>query len=48
MTDQRTSAVLDSGKVAAIDGGAEAARIAKQLVTKWEKARSPAPPPKQD
>jgi len=47
VTDLKTSIVLDSGKVTAIDGGAAAARIAKQLVTKWEKARSPSAPPKQ-
>ena len=48
VTDQRTSVVLDSGKVTAIDGGAAATRIAKQLVTKWQKVRSPATPHKQD
>jgi hypothetical protein len=40
VTDPRTTRVLDSGKVTAIDGGAAAARIAKQLVNKWAKARS--------
>jgi S1-C subfamily serine protease len=40
VTDPRTSRVLDSGKVTAIDGGAAGARIAKQLVNKWAKARS--------
>ena len=48
VTALKTSVLLDSGKVTAIDGGAAAPRIAKQLVTKWEKARPPAVPPKQD
>jgi len=39
VTDSRTSRVLDSGKVTAVDGGAAAGRIAKQLVSKWVKAR---------
>jgi hypothetical protein len=40
VTDSRTSRVLDSGKVTAIDGGAAAGKIAKQLVSKWAKART--------
>ena len=39
VTDPKTSRVLDSGKVTAIDGGVAAARIAKQLVPKWAKVR---------
>jgi hypothetical protein len=48
VTDSRTSRVLEAGKVTAIDGGAAAGRIAKQLVSKWAKARraEPEPPPK--
>ena len=46
VTDSRTSRVLDSGKVTAIDGGAAAGRIAKQLVIKWVKARRPESSPK--
>jgi len=41
VTDSKTSILLDSGKVTAIDGGAAAGRIAKQLVTKWVQARKP-------
>jgi len=41
VTDPKTSRVRDSSKVTAIDGGAAAARIAKQLVTSWAKARGP-------
>lgn len=43
VTDPKTSRILDSGKVTAIDGGAAAARIAKQLVSKWVKVRAPQP-----
>jgi hypothetical protein len=43
VTDPKTSRVLDSGKVTAIDGGAAAARIAKQLVSKWAKVRQGEP-----
>lgn len=39
--DAKTSILLDSGKVTAIDGGAAAGQIAKQLVTKWTKVRQP-------
>jgi hypothetical protein len=39
VTDPRTSRVLDSGKVIAIDGGAAATGIAKQLASKWAKVR---------
>jgi hypothetical protein len=48
VTDSRTSRVLDSGKVTAIDGGAAAGKIAKQLVSKWAKVRreEPASKPK--
>jgi len=46
VTDPRTSRLLDSGKVTAIDGGAAAARIAKQLVSKWAKARKAETAPK--
>jgi hypothetical protein len=46
VTDQRTSVLLDSGKVTAIDAGAAAARIVKQLVSKRAKARSPDAAPK--
>jgi hypothetical protein len=46
VTDSRTSRVLDSGKVTAIDGGAAAGKIAKQLVSKWAKARAAEPAPK--
>jgi len=41
VTDSKTSILLDSGKVTAIDGGAAAGKIAKQLVTKWGKVREP-------
>lgn len=41
VTDSKTSIVLDTGKVTAIDGGAAAGTIAKQLVTKWAKIRQP-------
>ena len=41
VTDSKTSILLDSGKVTAIDGGAAAGKIAKQLVTKWAKVRQP-------
>jgi hypothetical protein len=37
VTDPKTSRVLDSGKVIAIDGGVAAGGIAKQLVSKWAK-----------
>ena len=43
VTDSKTSIVLDSGKVTAIDGGAAAGKIAKQLVSKWVKIRQPEP-----
>jgi S1-C subfamily serine protease len=46
VTDSRTSRVLDSGKVTAIDGGAAAGQIAKQLVSKWAKGRRAEPVPK--
>jgi hypothetical protein len=45
VTDSKTSRVLDSGKVTAIDGGAAAGKIAKQLVSKWAKARAAEPAP---
>jgi hypothetical protein len=41
VVDSKTSIVLDSGKVTAIDGGAAAGRIAKQLVSNWAKIRQP-------
>jgi hypothetical protein len=41
VTDSKTSIVLDSGKITAIDGGAAAGKIAKQLVSKWAKIRQP-------
>jgi len=41
VTDAKTSRVLDAGKVTAIDGNGAAGRIAKQLVVKWTKARTP-------
>jgi len=43
VTDPKTSIVLDSGKVTAIDGGVAAVKIAKQLVGKWSKIRRAAP-----
>jgi hypothetical protein len=43
VTDPKTSRVLDSGKVISIDGGAAARGIAKQLVSKWAKARRAEP-----
>jgi hypothetical protein len=46
VTDSRTSRVLDSGKVTAIDGGAAAGKIAKQLVSKWARAREAEAAPK--
>jgi len=46
VTDSKTSRVLDSGKVTAVDGGAAAGKIAKQLVNEWAKARTPEPSPK--
>jgi hypothetical protein len=45
VTDSKTSIVLDSGKVTAIDGGAAAGKIAKQLVEKWTKVRRVEPEP---
>jgi hypothetical protein len=39
VTDAKTSLLLDSGKVTAVDGSAAAGKIAKQLVGKWEKVR---------
>jgi hypothetical protein len=39
VTDSKTSIVLDTGKVTAIDGTAAAGKIAKQLVAKWGKLR---------
>ena len=41
VVDSKTSIVLDSGKVTAIDGGSAAGTIAKQLVGKWAKVRQP-------
>ena len=41
VADSKTSIVLDSGKVTAIDGNAAAGKIAKQLVTNWGKVRQP-------
>ncbi len=46
VVDSRTSRVVDSGKVTAIDGGVAAAKIAKQLVGKWAKARGAEAAPK--
>jgi len=43
VTDSKTSLVLDTGKVTAIDGNAAAGKIAKQLVTKWVKLRRSEP-----
>ena len=43
VTDSKTSRVLESGKVTAIDGNAAAGRIAKQLVTRWVKERRAKP-----
>ncbi len=43
VTDSKTSIVLDAGKVTAIDGGAAAGTIAKQLVSSWTKIRQPEP-----
>jgi hypothetical protein len=39
VTDLKTSIILDSGKVTAIDGNSAAGKIAKQLVTNWIKVR---------
>jgi len=39
VTDSRTSVVLESGKVTAIDGNAASGKIAKQLVGEWLKVR---------
>jgi len=39
VSDTRTSIVLETGKVTAINGGAAAGRIATELVSKWAKAR---------
>jgi len=44
--DSKTSRILDAGKVTAIDGGAAAGKIAKQLVAKWSKVRGAGPPSK--
>ncbi len=41
VTYSKTSILLDSGKVTAIDGGAAAGMIAKLLVSKWAKVRQP-------
>jgi len=43
VTDSRTSAVLESGKVTAIDGNAASEKIAKQLVVEWVKVRQAQP-----
>jgi len=43
VTDSKTSIVLDSGKVTAVDGAAAAGKIAKLLVSKWAKIRQPEP-----
>ncbi len=43
VVDSKTSLVLDSGKVTAIDGNAAAEKIAKQLVSNWAKIRRVAP-----
>jgi hypothetical protein len=43
VTDLKTSILLDSGKVTAIDGGVAAGKIAKQLVEKWTIGRKPEP-----
>ena len=43
VADSRTSLVLDSGKVTAIDGNSAAGKIAKQLVSNWAKIRRVAP-----
>jgi hypothetical protein len=37
--DSRTSVVLESGKVTAIDGNVASGKIAKQLVGEWSKVR---------
>jgi hypothetical protein len=39
VTDSKTSIVLNTGKVTAIDGVAAAGKIAKQLVNTWKKIR---------
>ncbi len=41
VTDAKTSALVDAGKVTAIDGNAAAGRIAGQLVDNWKKLRKP-------
>jgi hypothetical protein len=43
VTDSRTSVVLKSGKVTAIDGNVASGKIAKQLVGEWLKARRAEP-----
>ncbi|MGA9209579.1 MAG: trypsin-like peptidase domain-containing protein [Terriglobales bacterium] len=43
VVDSKTSLVLDSGKVTAIDGNAAAGKIAKQLVSNWANIRRVAP-----
>jgi len=43
VVDSKTSLVLDSGKVTAIDGNAAAGKIAKQLVSNWANIRRIAP-----
>lgn len=41
VTDLKTSVVLDTGKVTAIDGNTAAGKIAKDLVARWVKLRQP-------
>ena len=46
VTDSRTSVVLHTGKVAAFDGNAAAAIIARQVVEEWTKVRTASDPGK--
>jgi len=48
VTDSRTSIVLESDKVTAIDGNAAAGKIAKQLVGEWLRIRRAEPISKSD
>lgn len=43
VTDSKTSLVLESGKVTAIDGNSASGKIAKQLVGEWLKVRKAEP-----
>ena len=41
VTDAKTSVVIDTGKITAVDGNSAAPKIAKDLVSRWVKLRQP-------